>query len=410
MRAGTHGTRSSTQARQRMGAPAPLPHAPWQEDLSDALRSHLTLDCAPALPVASVDVVVVGGGVAGLSAALAAARAGAQTLLLEAKPSLGHGATGRSAGILSAGINMALADLARDDEQNRELWRATTRTLLALAAGASNEGSLLRATLTGAYTLAGTPSAVRHLAREARARTALGLRAELQSPAQVAERTAGRLDTRAVISALWLPDEGRIHPLTLLAQLARDARAAGAVLRGGAPVAAHTAQGERGRRRGWRVVLADGSVLAARGLIVATGPTCAPRARIYALAFRADLPDDFPLFWDAAPYTYSDFRPGDGRLTVSGGRYGRAGGSPREARYYQRLADAARRWLPELAAEEPAYAWAADLAVAPDMVPELRDLRAGAPGYAIEGLGALGVLPGMVLGERAGQAVARAVR
>src|SRR5262249_57745740 len=115
----------------------------------------------------------------------------------------------------------------------------------------------------------------------------------------------------------------------------------------------------------------------------------------------ADLPDDFPLFWDAAPYTYGDFRPGDGRLVTSGGRYGRAGGSPRDANYHRRLAEAARRWLPELAEQQPTHAWAVDLAVAADMVPAVRTLEARAPGCVIEGLGALGVLPGIVLSRQA---------
>ena len=44
---------------------------------------------------ASADVLVVGGGVAGLSAALAAAEAGADTLLIAAGPHLGGGAAWR---------------------------------------------------------------------------------------------------------------------------------------------------------------------------------------------------------------------------------------------------------------------------------------------------------------------------
>jgi hypothetical protein len=46
-----------------------------------------------------------------------------------------------------------------------------------------------------------------------------------------------------------------------------------------------------------------------------------------------------------------------------------------------------------------------DLECSADLLPHLRPLTKSAPGVAIEGLGALGVLPGMVLGQRAGNAL-----
>ena len=52
--------------------------------------------------------------------------------------------------------------------------------------------------------------------------------------------------------------------------------------------------------------------------------------------------------------------------------------------------------------KEQDFTWAVDLAVTPEMLPELRVLSDTAPGVAIEGLGAHGVLPGMVPGQRAG--------
>src|SRR5262249_8402783 len=152
----------------------------------------------------------------------------------------------------------------------------------------------------------------------------------------------------------------------------------------------------------WKLTVGEGASIIARRVIVAVGPTAQPTARIYALALPAELPATFPLFWDAAPYTYMDFRPGAGHLMASGGRYAPPGGSTRDKVYHQRLADAARRWLPELAGRAPSHAWAVDLAVAHDMVPRLSPLGTDATGVAIEGLGALGVLPGIVLGKRAG--------
>jgi glycine/D-amino acid oxidase-like deaminating enzyme len=382
--------------------PSARPRAPWRDALSPAVAEALALPDIAQISDDAVDVVVVGAGIAGLSAAWAASQVGASVLALEAAPAIGHGATGRNAGILSAGINMGLAELP-PDSPHRAMWPATTRELLGLVEEVKQPGALLAASLTGALSLAETTAAARRLAREARARVALGLRAELWSAAQVAERTGERLDTHRVTQALWLPDEGRIQPVTLLARTAARARAAGATLAGRAQVVGWEAQAGR-----WRVRLAGGREISAHGLIVATGPVPAPTARIYALAYALDLPADFPLFWDAAPYTYCDYRPGDGRLVTSGGRYGRAGGSPREASYYQRLARGAQHWLPELAQATPSHAWAVDLDVSAELAPRLRDLgESGAPGVAVEGLGALGVLPGSILGRRAGEQMAQ---
>ncbi|HEX8995005.1 MAG TPA: FAD-dependent oxidoreductase [Ktedonobacterales bacterium] len=403
------GSVAATDARTRVsGSPWPKarPEAPWRAALAPEVRAALALPSIDDIDTQAVDVVIVGAGIAGLSAAEAASAAGARTLALEAAPTIGYGATGRNAGILSAGVNMGLAELPLESA-DREMWPATTRELLALAAEATQPGALLSATLTGALSLAETASAARRLAREARARLALGLRAELWEPSLVAEHTRGRLDTRKVVEALWLPDEGRIQPLTLLARTAARARAAGAALAGGAQVEGWEARRSAGGATHWSVRLANGREITTRGLIVATGPVVAPNARIYALAYALDLPDDFPLFWDAAPYTYCDYRPGGGALVTSGGRYGRAGGSPREAIYYHRLASGARRWLPELATATPTHAWAVDLDVAADLAPRLRDLGERAPGAAIEGLGALGVLPGSILGRRAGASIAQ---
>ncbi len=406
----THRTRTDANSAEDGASTSPWPSArgaaPWRETLTPAVAAALALPSIETITTDAVDVLVVGAGIAGLSAARAAAAAGARTLALEATPGIGYGATGRNAGIMSAGINMGLADLP-PESPDRQMWPATTRELLALVEESAQPGALLSASLTGALSLAESPAAARRLAREARARQALGLRAELWTPAQVAERTGGRLETRGVVEAMWLPDEGRVQPLTLLARTAELARAAGVTLAGGARVAGWQARGSAKQGRHWVVRLEGGREISARGLIVATGPVPTANARIYAVACAIDLPDDFPLFWDAAPYTYCDYRPGPGYIVSSGGRYGQAGGSPREGAYYQRLARGMRRWLPELAQATPTHAWAVDLDVTADLAPHLRTLEGGAAGVAVEGLGALGVLPGVILGRRAGEQMAR---
>lgn len=397
-------TQPGTHALQQNNTPQQ--YIPWWQDLAEAAYVQLKLPASNTLTLHSFDVAVIGGGVAGLSAAVSARQAGASVLVLEREAMLGYGATGRNAGILSAGINMHLVDLPLDGPE-AAFWPATTNMLLSLVNEASQPGAIIVASLTGAISLAESASAARKLAREARARTKFGLQAELWSAAQVAEATGGRLNTQSVVSALWLPNEGRLQPLTLLAHLARKARTIGVQFAGQANVVDTKEVEMQGGSHHWQITLSNTMTLKATMLICAVGPTVQANARIYALAFAADLPATFPLFWDAAPYTYADYRPGNGRLTVSGGRYGKAGVTRHDARYHKRLAAAARRWLPELAGTNPRYTWEVDLAVAADMIPTLRSIGHRAPAYAIEGLGSLGVLPGMVLGQQVGEFVTR---
>lgn len=376
---------------------------PWWQDIDTTVYAALQLSLLSEAALSPVDVVVIGGGVAGLSAALAIKERDAtlRVLVLEQAEMLGYGATGRNAGIFTPGINMAMSEI--DPESPAlDFYPATTALFHDLIDEGQKDGTLLSVRKTGAINMATSKRAAHKLERETQLRIQSGLRAELWTPAQVNEATRGRLDTKTVVSAMWLPDEGRIQPLTLLAHLARRARATYQVqIVGQARVTGYEAVKRQGQAGYWQVALADNPALQARALINCVGPTVKASARIYALAFKADFPADFPLFWDASPYTYADYRPGNGRLGVSGGRYGKVGVTKNDNAYYQRLADATRRWTPELRGTRPTHRWAVDLYVTADLVPAMRVLEEGAPGAAIEGLGAHGVLPSMVLARQA---------
>jgi glycine/D-amino acid oxidase-like deaminating enzyme len=120
---------------------------PWWHGLDPAIRAELEILPVQALSLWTSDVVIIGGGVTGLSAALSGRAAGAEVLVLEREAVLGYGATGRNAGILSAGINMSFADLP-PNSPDAAFWPETTRLLLSLVEEAGRPGSILFARLT----------------------------------------------------------------------------------------------------------------------------------------------------------------------------------------------------------------------------------------------------------------------
>ncbi|MFG0312882.1 MAG: NAD(P)/FAD-dependent oxidoreductase, partial [Phycisphaerales bacterium] len=83
----------------------------------------------------SVDVCVVGGGIAGLSAMVWLERRGVRAVLLE-RHAIGHGASSRNAGFLMRGAaeNYAEAVRLHGRERAREVWRLTEENLALLRA------------------------------------------------------------------------------------------------------------------------------------------------------------------------------------------------------------------------------------------------------------------------------------
>ena len=94
------------------------PHNSWYTATSELLP-----DFAPLTHEISVDVAIIGGGYAGLTAGLFLARAGADTALLEAQK-VGFGASGRNGGQLGAGQRMDQRDLIKLVGENLgdQLW------------------------------------------------------------------------------------------------------------------------------------------------------------------------------------------------------------------------------------------------------------------------------------------------
>jgi gamma-glutamylputrescine oxidase len=356
---------------------------------------------APLDGDARADLCVVGGGITGLSAALHAAQAGMDVILLEGQR-VAWGASGRNGGQVGSGLNWGQRRLeARlGPEAARALWALTeeakrlTRALIERhAPEAGYRGGVIQAALSGAEAAAYARDA-EHLAR------AYGAAPEVLDAAEIARRTGSRAFAGGVLDR----SAGFCNPLAYAFGLARACLAAGVRIHerteatGVTPCHVTT---KLGAVRAGAVVLAvngygghlhrglGARVLPINNYIAATEPlgTRAPMPRPVAVA---DSRFVVNYFW----------QDGAGRLIYGGGEsYGR--------RYPRDIAGRVRRNLarvyPQLADVAFTHAWGGTLAVTATRLPLVTELEPklwAAGGYSGHGL-ALSGLVGQVLAEAA---------
>lgn len=236
---------------------APDPAAPqswWQQQAPSPGYAPLRGD-------AQSDVVIVGGGVAGCSAAWHLARAGARVTLLEARE-LASGASGRNGGFLLAGLEhrfSALVDLLGMTRAN-ELLQMTVDGRERLFETAASIGAGDFAVRTGSLRLAVDQSEVEDLEREATLLEAAGIRVERLTAAQL----PGPLGAH-MLGGLRFPDDGRSMPAGWVRALGAAAANAGAVVHEHSPV--HSIEDDAD---GVVVTTADGHAVRADHVVVAT--------------------------------------------------------------------------------------------------------------------------------------------
>jgi glycine/D-amino acid oxidase-like deaminating enzyme len=207
-----------------------------------------------ALP-ASVDVLVVGGGYAGLSAARTLARAGRSVLVCEAGPS-GFGASSRSGGMIGHGHRLSFSKLIEiyGIEKARALIREGMASLDFAKALITDEsmdaGYQPVGRLRGAWTLADYDT----MGRESDL-----LRREVGLPVELVEKAgmAKEISTDAYKGGLIFPSHGGVHPALFQQGVLAAARKAGASVAGYTPVTGISREGA-----GFRVTTPRGVVIA----------------------------------------------------------------------------------------------------------------------------------------------------
>ncbi len=177
-----------------------------------------------ALPSAA-RVVVIGGGIAGVSVAYHLARRGVERVLLLEQGRLTCGTTWHAAGLV--GQTRATRNATRMSRYGIDLY-ASLEQETGLATGWKQCGSL---------NVARTPERMTLIRRQMARAGSFGIAHEFISPDAARER-APILHTDDLAGAVWIPGDGKVNPTDLTQSLAKGARMRGATLAEGVRVVA----------------------------------------------------------------------------------------------------------------------------------------------------------------------------
>ncbi|TMD29268.1 MAG: FAD-binding oxidoreductase [Chloroflexi bacterium] len=208
------------------------------------------------------DVVVVGGGYTGLSAARALARGGARVSVLEANE-LGYGASTRNGGIVHPGFKWSHAELLHryGAGLGGELYRESLDGYRYLVGLIREEGIDAELVERGHLELAYAPGHLGELEETQRSLAAAGIAASIVPRARLREE----IGSDAYFGALAYEESGGLHPAKYFAGLANAAVRAGADLHEG--VRARSVRREPGGRM---VMVTDRGSIRARDVVVGT--------------------------------------------------------------------------------------------------------------------------------------------
>jgi glycine/D-amino acid oxidase-like deaminating enzyme len=357
---------------------------------------------------ASADLVIIGGGFTGASAALEAARRGASVILLEAE-TIGHGGSGRNVGLVNAGLWLPPEEVIRivGAEDGPRLMEALSDGPRMVFEIIEREGIACEATRNGTLHLAHAPAGAKNLAERHRQGRNIGAPLELLDRAETARRTG----SNSFHGALFDPRAGTVQPLAYAQGLARAAREAGAVLHEHAPVSRIARNGDA-----W-VVTASGHEIRAKSLLLATngyhqGITGGVQPEATPMHFcqfaTAPLPEEIRArilpggegCWDTALVMSSLRIDQAGRLIIGGVGDSNGPGGGIHAAWARRKM---RALYPDLGDMPFESGWSGRIAMTGDHVPKV--VAFGPSALAVFGYSGRGISPGTVFGTAAATAL-----
>jgi glycine/D-amino acid oxidase-like deaminating enzyme len=168
--------------------------------------------------VTDTDVLVVGGGVIGLCAALELVREGWSVLVVERRE-IGAGASGNNAG--SCAIQNKLLPLVSPAREAVRIWQAFHDEL-------AREGLNVDYTQSGGFRIAETPDQVENLKQVMAAQRALGTPVEFLTGGEA--RAMAPYLGPSILAATWCPEDGFCDVLHSLRALTRALRRRGGTI------------------------------------------------------------------------------------------------------------------------------------------------------------------------------------
>lgn len=370
----------------------------------------------PPLPLlqgcVDADVLVIGAGFAGLSAALELAERGLRVAVLEAGRVCG-GASGRNGGQAIVGYASGQAPFERQlgREAARQAWAMSLEAIGLIDARIARHG-IACDRVKGYLTVADSARKARALAAEAEAlERDYGFGCELVTGADV-----GRfIDSPRYCAAAFETTSGHLHPLKYGLGLAKAARALGVQifessavtsLRRGPVVEAATAQG---RVRASFAVLAGNCTLSAHGPKIA--PEIGPRIMPVGTFMLATAPLDPALCARLMPgsaaacdnnFVLDYFRFSADHRLLFGGRVSYSTGTPRllQALMRQRMVAV----FPALRDVPVAFVWGGFVDISMNRAPDFGRIASNV--YYLQGFSGHGVAATGLGGQLVAQAIA----
>ncbi len=355
-----------------------------------------------------VDLVIIGGGFTGCSAALEAAGRGASVCLLEGA-TIGYGGSGRNVGLANAGLWLPPEDIiaALGESAGNHLLNALAAAPDRVFGNIEKHGIECEPVRKGTLHLAHSAKGLADLRNRHRQGIARGYPISLLSAKEATARTGAS----GFQGALFDPRAGTIQPLAYCVGLARAAQSLGAEIHEQTPVFSYRHDGAA-----WRVETKDATIYS-KALLIATNayhdwmddetkpPLSSVHYSQYATAPLTDAQQEQVLAggegcWDTAT-VMSSFRMDAGGRLIFGGMCDRdsAVGGIHDAWASKSLA----RLFPDLGSVKFEHAWQGRIAMSKDYIPKILDM--GPKGLCCIGYSGRGIGPGTVFGAECAKAL-----